>query len=44
LGKLDVGKLVEIYGKDGFFSKTVTNYEKPISEIRLPHWIRNNSK
>lgn len=39
---LDVKKLVEIYGKEGF--QTKTNDQTYNTEILLPHWIRNNAK
>jgi len=42
---LDVEKLVEIYGRNGYHSEPITNNEsESISEITLPHWIRNNAK
>lgn len=47
--QLDVQKLIQIYGKDGFYSEEQIDelYEKLIpnsQRVVLPDWIRNNAK
>ncbi len=45
---LDVEKLIQIYGRDGFYSEEIVDeiYESKIGHERvaLPDWIRNNAK